>query len=140
MLELTAVLKEINSQYSSLKDQQLLVCLFNTQITRMSDKVFCSYLQCEETSYKTFFAKMFELSLIVEAKIQAEMKGKGGTILHDGWSKYSLHYIAVRNKVDPLTNNMSGNNVCLPTADSVIAIPDGPGSLLLSSVNLSIKG
>lgn len=38
---------------------------------------------------------MFELSLIVEAKIQMEMKGKVGTILHDGWSKYSRHYIAL---------------------------------------------
>ena len=72
-----------------------LVCLYNTPITRMSDKVFCSYLQCEETSYKTFVATMFELSLIIEAKIQAEMKGKVGTILHDGWSKYSRHYIAL---------------------------------------------
>jgi hypothetical protein len=72
-----------------------LVCLYNTPITRMSDKVFCKYLMCEETSYKTFVATMFELSLIVEAKIQKEMEGKVGTILHDGWSKYSRHYIAL---------------------------------------------
>jgi hypothetical protein len=73
----------------------MLVCMYNTPITRMSDKEFCKLLMCEETSYKTFVATMFELSLIVEAKIQKEMEGKVGTILHDGWSKYSRHYIAL---------------------------------------------
>jgi hypothetical protein len=87
-----------------------LVCLYNTPITRMSDKVFCSYLQCEETSYKTFVATMFELSLIVEAKIQVEMKGKVGTILHDGWSKYSRHYIALLTCYMVNTGKRDGNN------------------------------
>jgi hypothetical protein len=76
----------------------------------MSDKVFCSYLQCEETSYKTFVATMFELSLIIEAKIQAEMKGKVGTILHDGWSKYSRHYIALLACYMVKTGKRDGNN------------------------------
>ena len=86
-----------------------LVCNYNTPITRMGDKVFCSFLTCEEVSYKTFVATMFELSLIVEAKIQVEMKGKVGTILHDGWSKYSRHYIALLASYMVNTTKRDGN-------------------------------
>ncbi len=38
---------------------------------------------------------MLELSLIVEEKIAAEIKGKKGIIMHDGWSKYSRHYFCL---------------------------------------------
>jgi hypothetical protein len=38
---------------------------------------------------------MLELSLIVEEKVAAEMKGKKGTIMHNGWSKYSRHYVCL---------------------------------------------
>ena len=86
-----------------------LVCKYNTPITRMSDKVFCSYLTCEETSYRTFVATMLELSFIVEAKIHVEMKGKVGTILHDGWSKYSRHYIALLASYMVNTGKRDGN-------------------------------
>jgi hypothetical protein len=38
---------------------------------------------------------MLELSLIVEEKITAEMKGKRGIIMHDRWNKYSRHYVCL---------------------------------------------
>ena len=50
-----------------------------------------------------------------------------------------LHCLCATKLISSRTT-MSGNNVRLPTADSIIAIPDGPGSLLYSSVNLSING
>ncbi len=31
----------------------------------------------------------------MEEKIAAEMKGKKGIIMHDGWSKYSRHYVCL---------------------------------------------
>ena len=86
-----------------------LVCKYNTPISRMRDKEFSSFLTCEEISYETFVATMFELSLIVEAKIHVEMKGKVGTILHDGWSKYSRHYIALLASYMVNTGKRDGN-------------------------------
>jgi hypothetical protein len=38
---------------------------------------------------------MLELNLIVEEKSAAKMKGKKGIIMHDGWSKYSRHYVCL---------------------------------------------
>jgi hypothetical protein len=42
-------------------------------------------INCARTFHKTFTNTMLELSLIVEEKIAAEMKGKRGIIMHDGW-------------------------------------------------------
>ncbi len=33
--------------------------------------------------------------MIVEGKIAVEMKGRKGTIIHDGWSKFSKHYVCL---------------------------------------------
>jgi len=47
--------------------------------------------------------------LIVEAKIHVEMKRKVGTILHDGWSKYFRHYIALLASYIVNTGKRDGN-------------------------------
>ncbi len=84
-----------NLQDLALHTWMKLVCLHNTPIQKMNDSDFCDVINCERTSHKTFTNTMLELSLIVEEKIAAEMKGKKGTIMHDGWSKYSRHYVCL---------------------------------------------
>jgi hypothetical protein len=72
-----------------------LVCLHNTPIQKMNDSDFCDVINCAKTSHKTFTDTMLELSLIVEEKVAAEMKGKKGIIMHNGWSKYSRQYVCL---------------------------------------------
>ena len=72
-----------------------LVCIHNVPITKLQDKDFASLLNCEGTSYGVFVDTMLQLSLIVEKKIASEMAGKKGIIMHDGWSKFSRHYLAI---------------------------------------------
>ena len=35
------------------------------------------------------------MSLIVEKNVASEMAGKKGIIMHDGWSKFVQHYLAI---------------------------------------------
>ena len=72
-----------------------LVCIHNVPITKLKDKDFCLCLNCEGTSYSTVVDVMFQLSLIVEKKVASEMAGKKGIIMHDGWSKFARHYLAI---------------------------------------------
>ena len=71
--------------------------IYNIPLTKVNDPVFRSLLSCSGTkvSYPTLVNTMLELSLIVEEKIAAEMKGKRGIIMHDGWSKFSRHYVCL---------------------------------------------
>jgi hypothetical protein len=46
-------------------------------------------------SSKVILDTMFELSLIVEEKIKKILHGKKVALLHDGWSRYSVHYLCV---------------------------------------------
>ena len=69
----------------------------NVPIPKLKDKDFCQLLVCHELRpcYQTFMNTMFDLSLIVEEKIAAEIKGKRGVIMHDGWSKFARHYVCL---------------------------------------------
>ena len=71
--------------------------IHNVPITKVDDTDFRSLVSGSETklSYKTLLNTMLELTLIVEEKIAAEMKGKRGIIMHDGWSKFSRHFVCV---------------------------------------------
>ena len=71
------------------------MCIHNVPISKVEDKDFVSLLVCEGTSYHIIVDTMFQLSLIVEKKIASEMKGKKGIIMHDGWSKFARHYLAI---------------------------------------------
>lgn len=72
-----------------------LVCLHNESIAKMTNKDFCSMLNCGKVSPPVFIKTLLELSLIVEEKIAKEMEGKKGVIMHDGWSKFARHYICL---------------------------------------------
>ncbi len=87
--------------------------LHNTPIHKMNESNFCDVINCERTSRKTFTDTMLELSLIVEEKIAAEIKGKKGIIMHDGWSKYSRHYVCLLAPylVDVGKNDASGQQM-----------------------------
>jgi hypothetical protein len=102
-----------NLQDLALHTWMKLVCLHNTPIQKMNDSNFCDVINCERTSHKTFTDTMLELSLIVEEKIAAEMKGKKQTIMHDGWSKYSRHYVCLLATylVDAGKNDASGQQM-----------------------------
>jgi hypothetical protein len=79
----------------------------------MNDSNFCDVINCERTSHKTFTDTMLELSLIVEEKVAAEMKGKKGIIMHDWWSKYSRPYVCLLATylVDTGKNDASGQQM-----------------------------
>ena len=83
------------SQDHALHTWMKLVCIHNVPVTKVQDKDFASLLNCEGTSYRIFVDTMFQLSLIVENKIASEMAGKKGIIMHDGWSKFARHYLAI---------------------------------------------
>jgi hypothetical protein len=90
--KLHKALCQANPQDLALHTWMKLVCLHNTSIYKINNSNICDVLSCAKTSHKTFTNTMLELSLIVEEKITAEMRGKRGIIVHDGWSKYSRHY------------------------------------------------
>ena len=52
-------------------------------------------ISCEKLSYPTLVETMLVLTMVVEEKIAQEIKGVKGTILHDGWSKFSRHYVCL---------------------------------------------
>jgi hypothetical protein len=83
------------TQEEALHHWMKLVCLHNEPITKIKDRDFCSLLSCERISYKVFIDTMLELSMIVEEKIAVEMKDAKGTIVHDGWSKFSRHFVCL---------------------------------------------
>lgn len=73
-----------------------LICDHNIPITKVRDKSFMDLLgDIEPTSYETVVATMLELAIIIEEKIAREIKGRKGSILHDGWSRYGVHYVAL---------------------------------------------
>ena len=97
-----AELVDFLSNYSNPTDIALhhwmqLVTIYNLPIYRLRDKNFCKLLVCSDNipCHKTFVDTMLELSFIVEEKISAEIKGKKGIIMHDGWSKYARHYVCL---------------------------------------------
>jgi hypothetical protein len=93
--KLQEALCRANPQDLALHTWMKLVCLHNMPIQKMNDSNFSYVINCERTSHKTFTDTMLELSLIVEEKVAAKMKGKKGIIMHDRWSKYSRHYVCL---------------------------------------------
>ncbi len=84
-----------NSQDFALHTLVQLVCLHNTPLTKMNDRKFCEILSCDGLSYTTFINTLMELLFVVKEKIAGEMNGKKGTIMHDGWSKFSRHHVCL---------------------------------------------
>jgi hypothetical protein len=70
---------------------------------------------------------MLELSLIVQEKVAAGMKGEKGIIMHDGWSKYSRHYVCLLAMyfLDTGKNDASGHQMMesVNTLMTVITLP-----------------
>jgi hypothetical protein len=93
----------------------------------MNDNDFCDVINCERTSHKTFTNTMLELSLIVEEKVAAGMKGKNGIIMHDGWSKYSRHYVCLLAAylVDTGKNDASGQQM-MESVNTLMTVPTLP--------------
>lgn len=84
-----------SAQDMALHQWMQLVCVHDISITKMEDKDFSDMLICKSMSYHVFINTMFELYLIVEEKVAAELNGKKGVIIHDGWSKSSRHYVCL---------------------------------------------
>jgi hypothetical protein len=84
-----------SGQEHALHHWMRLVTLHNIPITKIKDSDFCSLLSCKKTSCDIFIETMLELSMIVEGKFAVEMKGRKGTIIHGGWSKFSKHYVCL---------------------------------------------
>ena len=64
-------------------------------ISKFKDTTFTEMLKEQPVSIDVLMETMFHLTLVVEDKIAGEMKGKKGTILHDGWSRFGRHYVCL---------------------------------------------
>ena len=84
-----------NPQDSAAYGMLELVVLHNVSITKFRDPEFRKHLRLDVVAYQTFIDVMIELTGVVEEKIAAEMKDNRGCILHDGWSRYGRHYVAL---------------------------------------------
>ena len=72
-----------------------LVVMHNISITKFRDLDFRKHLNIDHVAYETFINVLIELTHVVEEKIMEEMKDNKGCILHDGWSRYGRHYVAL---------------------------------------------
>ena len=82
-------------QDNSLHTAITVVCKHNLPITMACSPDFRHFLTHKEYSYTTVVDTMVSLSIIVEEKLSKEMTGVKGTIMYDGWSKFSTHYVAL---------------------------------------------
>ena len=70
-----------------------LICEHNMSIIKIRDKRHVELLRdIEPVSHETVFSEILELSITIEEKISSEMKGRKGSILHDGWSRCGTHF------------------------------------------------
>jgi hypothetical protein len=67
----------------------------NIPTTVVTSEDFSELLICDGVSYPILIETMIRLSFVIEEKIAEEAKGKKGTIMFDGWSKFSTHYVAL---------------------------------------------
>ena len=81
-----------NIQDLSLLSLLELVTMHDIPQTKVRDP---SFMKLEGIGYKTLLDTLVHLMWVVEEKIAAEMKGNKGCILHDGWSRYGRHYVAL---------------------------------------------
>ena len=88
---------QANSQDKSLAVLLELMCLHNVPPNKFRSESFMKFIDVKEKdiSHAVLVETLLHLSLVVEEKIAKEMKGKKGCILHDGWSKYGCHYVAL---------------------------------------------
>ena len=64
-------------------------------ISKLKDTTFTEMLKEAPVSIDVLMETMFHLTLVVEEKVSGEMKGKKGTILHDGWTRFGRHYVCL---------------------------------------------
>ena len=83
------------SQDKGIYQALIYAILHNTPLGKFKDKSYTDHLKEETPSLDVILATMLELTLIVEEKIAAEMKGKKIVITHDGWSRFGRHYVAL---------------------------------------------
>ena len=46
-------------------------------------------------SHGSVVVTMLELSIMIEEKISAYMKGKKGSLMHDGWIRHGTNFVAL---------------------------------------------
>ena len=64
-------------------------------LKKVESEVFCDWMNADKTLKLMVQDTMFRLGEVVEENIAKEMKGKVGMILHDGWSRFGIHYLAI---------------------------------------------
>ncbi len=90
-----AAMCKANPQDRALFTAIQLVVKHNIPPTKLRDRSFMDLLNVDPVSYKVCVHTMLELMLVVEDKIAKEMKGKKGSLLHDGWSRYGKHFVVL---------------------------------------------
>ena len=86
-----------NPQEDGLNTMLELVCLHNVSILKFRNPEFTKHLAMKDDipSYETPIATSIQLIYVVEEKNSNEMKGNKGQIIHDGWSRYVNHFVAL---------------------------------------------
>ena len=72
-----------------------LTCHHNIPPAKLRDDDFESELVADKVAYEIFIHMMIEVTFIVKEKLAAEMEGRRGGILFDGWSRYARHFVAL---------------------------------------------
>ena len=76
----------------------------------MKNETFANLLNCEHIGYDTFIDLALQTTYIVEEKIAAEVAGKKGCIIHDGWSHQGTHFVGLM--ASYMTRPQSGKLEC----------------------------
>ena len=85
----------MNAMEESIVSLLELITLHDVCPTKLRDPEYMKHLKVEGVSYETILDSIVHLVWVVEERIAAEMKDKKGCILHDGWSRFGRHYVAL---------------------------------------------
>ncbi len=95
-----AVQQQLFTAMATPKDRALdamtrLIVHHNVPAAKFRDEDFVDMLKFDAASYDTWIGMAIELMFLVEQKISDEVRGGRGCAIHDAWSKYGRHYVAL---------------------------------------------
>ena len=73
-----------------------IICDHNMLFNKVRHKRHMELLaEIQPASHEKIVDKMLQLSIIIEQKRSAELKGKKGIFRHDGWNRRGTHFVAL---------------------------------------------
>ena len=85
----------LNGQEESILSLIQLVTDHDLCPTKVRDESYMRHLKVDGVAYQTLLDSLVHLMWVVEEKVTKEMIGNKGCILHDGWTRFGRHYVAL---------------------------------------------